>query len=124
MTPDSEEHPIGRLEVVHREAVPIVSLLGEIDHSNAPAMEDQVATLLEPEAPGLVLDLARTDYLDSAGVRLVFNLARVAEEGGRQLRIVLPAEARVRKVAVLTQVPLAAPICETVEEGVRSILGG
>ena len=47
----------------------------ELDASNVDDVLARVSESVPNEAPGLVLDLTQTDYLDSAGVRILFDLA-------------------------------------------------
>ena len=62
--------------VVHRNAESCVATVsGEIDMSNAEAIRGLLEDRLVEDAPIHVIDLSTTEYIDSAGVRMLFTLA-------------------------------------------------
>lgn len=89
--------------------VPVARVEGEVDLSN---IDETRETLLSAasSAPGLVLDLGSVAYLDSAGVRLLFDLERRLRELGRRLVVVVPVEASVRRVLDVARVDAAVEI--------------
>jgi anti-anti-sigma factor len=89
---------------------------GEVDLSNAQSVRDRLLAAVPNTASGLVLDLAATEYLDSSGVRLIFELAERLTSRGQQLQIVVPGDSFVRRVLVLTEVPRVVPISASVAE--------
>jgi hypothetical protein len=56
--------------------------------------------------PGVVSD---TDYLDSPGISMLFQLAARLRHGRRELRLVLPTEAPIRRLVELTNVNRVVP---------------
>jgi anti-anti-sigma factor len=60
-----------------------VELTGSLDTATAPELERGLAPLLETKPDNLVFDLARLDFVSSAGLR-VFGIARkrMKESGG------------------------------------------
>jgi anti-sigma B factor antagonist len=65
-------------------ALAIVTISGELDAYTAPSLEEEVARLLESDIADLVFDLARTDFLDSSGLRAILSAQReVADRNGR-----------------------------------------
>ncbi len=101
--------------------VPIAVLDGEVDMGNASELRESMLAGVDNQAPGLVLDLSRTTYLDSAGVHVVFDLARRLHARQQQLHVVVPAGAPIRRVLVLTNVSAAAPLHENLEEAVAGV---
>lgn len=82
------------LTVEEEPGATIVLLAGEIDMSNAGALED-TARAAVGDAAAVVLDLREVTFLDSAGVRLLDHL--VAQwEPVRRLRVVAAHEGPVR----------------------------
>jgi len=78
------------VEVFARGGVPIVRIRGEIDLSNADAVLASIEAARDEDAPGLIVDLQALDYLDSAGVRLLFRASRSVGASGRFVAIVPP----------------------------------
>ncbi len=102
----------GLVNVVPRvdRSVPICEVEGEIDASNVESVFDQLVASASSDSPGLVLDLTRTVYLDSAGVRILFELARRLRTHRQELRIAVPADGIVRRVLVLTALADVVPL--------------
>lgn len=112
---------LARIEHEERDGVSLVRLLGEVDLSNADALEDRILALVENSANGLVLDLAGTSYLDSAGVRLLFDLAAKLGRRGQALRLVVPPDALLYRVLELSHVGQVAQIEPDAETACRGL---
>lgn len=76
------------VEVFARGGVPIVRVRGEIDLSNADSVLASIEAARDEDAPGLIVDLQGLEYLDSAGVRLLFRASRSVGASGRFVAIV------------------------------------
>lgn len=103
--------------------VPVATLEGEVDMGNAEDLKAALLASVTNHAPGLVLDLAGTTYLDSAGVHVVFDLARKLHARQQELRVVVPAGAAIRRVLVLTNVSAVAPMHEDMDAAVAGVAG-
>jgi anti-anti-sigma factor len=99
-------------------SVPVARVSGEIDLSNAEEVRGQIqGVMVEVEAaPGLVLDLSGVRYLDSTGIRLVFDLARWLGSLGAGLRMVLGDSSAIQPVLSASGVSDRIPVHGTVEE--------
>jgi anti-anti-sigma factor len=111
---------LAQLWVERDDDIVLASLSGEIDLSNADALEAELVGAAPDAARAVVLDLGATSYLDSAGVRLVFRLARRLHECGQTLHLVAPVDAPVRRVVVLTHMQEVATLDATAEEALAS----
>ena len=103
------------------EGVPVARLDGEIDISNAHELGDALAASVSTEAPGLVLDLSELDYIDSAGVHLILDLAARLRTRRQKLCAVAPADAPLRMVLDLTAVEKHVPLHERADDAVREL---
>jgi anti-anti-sigma factor len=68
----------------------IAHVTGEVDMSNA---EDVGATVIRAtpnEAQGVVLDLSGVDYLDSAGIYVIYGMRASLQARGQALILVIP----------------------------------
>jgi anti-anti-sigma factor len=99
----------------------IAHLRGEIDLSNAKMVVGEIASAVENDAAGVVLDLSEVTYLDSSGVHLVFDLHERLT--GRQQRLVLslPEGSRIGRVLELVNVGAVVAIEPTVEAAVERV---
>jgi anti-anti-sigma factor len=75
--------------LAEHDGVPVASIRGEVDVSNADELGNQLHALVPNSAPGLVLDLAETTYFDSSGVRLLFDLGERLKRRQQSLRVVV-----------------------------------
>jgi anti-sigma B factor antagonist len=67
--------------------ITIAELTGELDIANAPALRDQLLSLLRPGSSRLVLDLSRVSFCDASGLAVLVNTARRARLLGGFLRL-------------------------------------
>jgi anti-anti-sigma factor len=99
---------------------PVVRVKGDIDLSNADAVTTAAERAVSNRASGLVLDLSGVGFLDSAGLRVVFRLARRLGDRQQRLRLVVPEGARIARLLALSGVGTVAEIVpEHVPEGTR-----
>lgn len=101
----------------------VVSIEGEIDASNASEVGGEIEAMLD-EASALVIDLSGTEYLDSAGIRMLFEIRAQLEQSGTPLCIAVPAESPTRQVLDLTEVHQVIPVVEDSDDAVRVVEEG
>lgn len=76
---------------------------------------ERILTAAGDASDRLVLDLDEMQYLDSAGVRMIFELAERLERQTRPLALVLKPDAQVRRVVTITKLDTLVPVHEDVE---------
>lgn len=59
--------------------IQVIAASGRVDSENAMEFEKQVRTAIEDTADGVVLDLAGTQYMASAGLRAILLVAKELE---------------------------------------------
>jgi anti-anti-sigma factor len=101
--------------------VVVARLGGEVDLSNASEVGDELTAAVPNSALGLVLDLTATEYLDSSGIHLVFELAERLQRRQQQLRVVVPPGAPIRRVLRIVKLDESVPVVATVEEAAAQI---
>ena len=92
---------------------------GELDLSNAPSVQEQLLDAVPNTASALVLDLSETEYLDSSGVRLIFELSQRLASRGQKLELVVPDHSLVKQVLVLTEVHQVVPMSTSVKAALQ-----
>jgi anti-sigma B factor antagonist len=107
--------PLAELSFETAGNVVVGRVVGEIESVNAQEMSSALAAQLTSDRAGLVIDLSRVTYLDSAGIELLFDLARRLRTHRQWLRLVVPVDAPMRRVLELCDIDRAAPIDATVE---------
>jgi anti-anti-sigma factor len=93
---------LANLFIWHREDVVVAALTGELDVSNAGALEQSILLEVGNDAAGLVLDLAGLRFMDSSGVHLLFHLADRLAVRGRRLAVIAPEGGAPRRVLELS----------------------
>jgi anti-anti-sigma factor len=111
--------PLVELSFDEVDSVLVGRIEGEIESINADQLRGALSQRLTNDTPGLVLDLTQAGYLDSAGVELLFDLARRLRTHRQQLRLVVPADAPMRRVLDLCDIEEVAPMDATVEAAIE-----
>ena len=75
--------------------LPAVRVSGEVDMSNTQRIADVVDSTVGNDAHALVLDLTGVTYLDSSGVRLLYQLDARLTAHQQRLVLVVPAGATI-----------------------------
>jgi anti-anti-sigma factor len=94
--------PLAQVRVEWREGVPVAAVDGEIDASNASELGADLRELVTNRSTLLVVDLGPTQYLDSAGINLIFSLNDELRSHQVALRLVVDPESPVARMLALT----------------------
>ncbi|HYT80414.1 MAG TPA: STAS domain-containing protein [Actinomycetota bacterium] len=94
----------------------IVRLSGEIDLSNAGQVKRTIAESISNHVMELVIDLGEVQYLDSAGIAMLFDLARGLGEHEQCLTVVVPSTSLIRRSLQASGWPLKFPMVESLDE--------
>jgi anti-anti-sigma factor len=70
----------------------VARLLGEIDLSNAEHIGGAIGRAMPNHTLALVLDLSEIDFLDSAGIQLLYQLRENLRARDQALRLVIPPD--------------------------------
>lgn len=98
-----------------RGGVLVARISGEVDGSNASELGRSLAARLPSSAQGLVLDLSTITYLDSAGVELLFSLARRLGDRRQRLCLGVPERSPVRRVLEICDISSVAPMATSAD---------
>jgi anti-anti-sigma factor len=101
----------------------VASVRGEIDMSNASELGDAIGRRLTNEDLALIFDLGACEYLDSAGIQLIYELHERLRNRGQDVRIVIAPGAVIGEALRLADVPRVVGAEESVEAAVASVRG-
>jgi anti-sigma B factor antagonist len=112
---------LARIDIDRTPRGVVARLSGEIDISNVGAVKRKLTDAVTSSAPGLVVDISGTTYLDSSGVYLLFELARALEGRQQQMCVVAPPTTPSTRVLLITGFDHIVPVTSTVEEAVEKV---
>jgi anti-anti-sigma factor len=103
------------IAVERRGGMVVAHLGGEVDMTNAGYIRDELLDSMPNDALALVVDLGGCRYLDSAGIEVLFDMARRLRRRRQELRLALPSESPLKRLLDLTDVASAAAVHETLD---------
>jgi stage II sporulation protein AA (anti-sigma F factor antagonist) len=113
---------LARLEFRRVSGIPVATVRGEIDLSNAEeVLEAGLEGAVTDGAPSVVLDLSGVVYMDSAGIRALFELHERLAALGKRMVAVVPEEAPIRRVLELADAPSVLSLSPSVEAAVAAL---
>jgi anti-anti-sigma factor len=99
----------------------VARLSGEIDMSNAEEMGATVIGATPTEASGVVLDVSAVEYMDSAGIYVVYGMRASLQARGQSLILVIPPDSPVHDALRLSGADRPGEIAGTVEEALSTL---
>src|SRR5947209_14934843 len=88
----------GMLTIGIEDNIVVAALSGEVDLANAGDIGAEISAQVPNAALGLVVDLTDVAYLDSSGIRVLFELAERLQSRQQAMRLVAPGAAPIRRV--------------------------
>jgi anti-anti-sigma factor len=113
--------PLADLEFEVTDRVLVAHVDGEIDMSNADELGNAFSMRLTNDALGLVVDLRKVDYVDSAGIHLIYALRERLDNRGQELRLVVGPGAAISEALRIADVSRTVRAFETVDAARQSI---
>jgi anti-sigma B factor antagonist len=99
----------------------VARVTGEVDMSNAEEMGATVIGATPNEAGGVVLDLSDVEYLDSAGIYVIFGMRSSLQARGQALILVIPPTSPVHDALRLSGADRPGEMVDTVADALRAI---
>ena len=117
-------NPLARLTLAERSGVQVAHISGEVDIANAATLESEISEAVPNTAFGLIVDLTDTDYFDSAGIRMLFELRKRLSGRRQSLRVVVPSDSVIMTALRVTEVDQIVPMDETLDDALVALLDG
>jgi stage II sporulation protein AA (anti-sigma F factor antagonist) len=102
--------------VRHEGELAALEVSGEIDMANAERVRSALLEAVPAGSTTIVLDFRDLLYLDSAGVRLLFEVAEHLAGEGVALAASAPPGSSVRKILAITKLDTLVPIRDSIDE--------
>lgn len=104
-----------------RGGVVIARITGEIDMSNVTELRESITEHTPNASPGVVLDLSAVDYVDSAGIHMLYRLSESLRNRGQVLRVVIPPGSPAADALKLAGIERYVDAVTAVDEGLEAL---
>jgi anti-anti-sigma factor len=94
--------PLARVFDEHTGDIAIAVVDGEIDASNARDIGDRLRASPTNHSHALIVDLEEARYLDSAGIRLLFELDLELRQRRQRLHLIVPPRSPIARTLAIT----------------------
>jgi anti-anti-sigma factor len=99
----------------------VARVSGEVDLSNAEHIAQVILDATPNHSVALVLDLSELDYLDSAGIQMIYQMRESLRARGQLLRMVIPSTSATGDALGLASVTRFIETVETVDEALGEL---
>lgn len=111
--------PLADIEI--HDVVVVARPHGDLDVASADPLTAMIADAVPNTALGLVVDLARVRYVDSAGVRMLFTLLTRLRTRQQTMRLAVPPEASARRILAIVGLSDALEVHDDLGEAVAAL---
>ncbi len=101
----------------------VAQVTGDIDMSNANDLGAALTEAISNDLLGAVLDLSALDYLDSAGVQLIYTLRERLRARGQELSLVIADGSQVAAALRLAGATSYVNAVSSVEQAFENLFG-
>jgi anti-anti-sigma factor len=99
----------------------IAHVTGEVDVSNAGDFENVLTGALSNHSRALIVDLTDVDYLDSAGIQLIYRLRESLRARRQRLALVIPTSSPAHTTLRLAGIASHVETVETVDDALSAV---
>ena len=114
---------IARIDEEWHGDVPVATVHGEVDASNAREFGERLHSLVTNRILAMVVDLSGTTYLDSAGINLLFSLGADLHARQQRLAVVVRSGSPVERMIEITGLGETVLVCPALPAALASLRG-
>jgi|SRR4051812_36181719 anti-anti-sigma factor len=111
---------LARVLVEWHSETAVAAVQGEVDASNVAEVGEALRALVTNRSTELVVDLSPTEYLDSAGINLMFALGDELRSRQLTLRLVIAPASPVARMLKITSLDRAYPTYATLADALSA----
>jgi anti-anti-sigma factor len=115
---------LARIRTNDEDDLRVVEVAGELDASNCDDVRAAAIDDMPNSAHGLIFDFRELDYIDSAGIALLFDVGERLLRRGQRLAVVVAPKAVIRRALEVTGIDEIAPIVPTLAAARDHMLPG
>jgi anti-sigma B factor antagonist len=96
---------------IEREDQTVIAVVtGEVDMSNAASVRQHIAEAVTPNDDAVLVDLSDLEFIDSAGLHSLIELATVLDERRQQFLLCVPKESQIGRAIEIIGLPRAVRV--------------
>ncbi len=93
----------------------MITVSGELDLASGPALEQELARVIESDGDQVIIDLRKLDFMDSTGLSILVRAHGAAQEAGQRF-VLIRGPKQVQRLLSLTGVAERVELASTPEE--------
>ena len=101
--------------------VTVAHITGDIDASNSPRLQTIILEHIANQDTGLVIDLTNLTYIDSTGIRLLYEISLRLDHRGQTLRVALPPDSPIRRILAITKLDTLINVDKTAQQAAAAL---
>lgn len=94
----------------------VVRIEGDLDFASVSPVTDELERVLAETRESLILDLSATTFLDSAGLKLLYEVHAVMRGRGTDVRLIVPPGNLIHRTLALTDAERSLPIQPSLDD--------
>jgi anti-sigma B factor antagonist len=106
------------------DGIAVARLPADVDAANSSRLREELSAAVPHGSRDLVADLRGTAYFDSAGIDMLFRIAHRLSERRAVLRVVIPPDSQLRRLADIVGLDRAMAIHTNLEDAVAAARAG
>lgn len=107
-------------EYTEKDGVLIVMPGSRLDTASAPSVEQQIMARIEAGASKIVFDFERTDYVSSAGLRVLLKAAKTLTKSGGGL-VICRTNTHLKEVLELSGFHMVIKVAKTLDKAIAML---
>jgi anti-sigma B factor antagonist len=102
--------PLAEVGIEREDQTVVAVVTGEVDMSNAASVRQQIAEAVTPNDDAVLVDLSDLEFIDSAGLHSLIELATVLDERRQQFLLCVPKESQIGRAIEIIGLPRAVRV--------------
>ena len=105
------------------DGIPVARMPGDVDAANAEGVGSEILAVLDNDAPGMVIDLRGTRYMDSAGLDMLFRIHERLRARRQRVAVAIEDDAPLVRVLRIVALPDVIPMHSDLAGALAAVRG-
>jgi anti-anti-sigma factor len=113
--------PLADITFSNLKGVTIAHITGDMDASDTPRLQTIIHQHIDNHETGLVIDLTDLNYIDSSGIRLLYEISLRLDHRGQTLRVALPLGSPTGRILAITKLDTLINVDNTAQQAAAAL---